>query len=240
LFSLDTTPVKLVRIFLSVACVCFAIASGGAFLASEHITPASEAYRSIAGLVFLFALLIAFGAIIAATISGISMVVRHREDLGFHDYSLIVGASILGVLVLLVATDVATGNGFALYAWQVPVTVRVVDASTGTPIENARVSYAFSFAEQPDYKPVGAVATGPSTRFEIRMIYCRAEGGIFSRLKGPPRPVPSMYRFELAAAGFLPQRVDGESGELVENPHEPSSERFVLQLPEVKLEPLPK
>ena len=146
----------------------------------------------------------------------------------------------LGALVLLFVIDFATGEGFALYGWQVPVTVRVVDASSRRPIQDARVSYAFSFAEQPYYEPVGAVAAGPVTRFEIPMKYCRAEGGISSRLKGPAHPVPSMYRFEFAAAGFLPQRVDGTVGELVEDPRKPSRERFVLRLPEVKLEPLPR
>ena len=151
------------------------------------------------------------------------------------------GAAVaLGVLVLLVVIDVETGEGLALYMWQVPVTVRVVDASTGTPIQDARVSYASSFVEQPDYEPVGPVVAGPSTRFEIPMKYCRAEGGIFGRLRGPAHPVPSMYRFEFAAAGFLPQRVDGTAGELVEDPRKPSRERFVLQFPEVKLEPLPR
>jgi hypothetical protein len=146
----------------------------------------------------------------------------------------------VGVLVLLFVIDVATGEGCALYGWQVPVTVRVVDASTGTPIQNVRISNAFNFAEQADYELVSAVAAGPSTRFEIPMKYCRAEGGISSRLTGPAHPVPSMYRFELAAAGFLSQRVDGTVGELVEDPRKPSRKRFVLQLPKVKLEPLPR
>ena len=153
----------------------------------------------------------------------------------------LLGAAVaVGAAVLLLVIDLATGEGFALYGWQVPVTVRVVDASTGTPIENARVAYAFSFTKQPDYEPVGAVANGPETRFEIPMNYCRAEGGISSRLRGPAHPVPSMYRFEFAAASFLPQRVDGAVGELLEDPGKPSRERFVLRLPEVRLEPLPR
>jgi hypothetical protein len=232
--------VKSVRISLSVACVCFAIAAGDAFLASERITPAIEAYRSMLEWVSLLALLIAFGAIAAAAIFGISTVVRHRQDLGFHDYSLIAGASILGVLVLLFVIDVATGS-FALSGWQVPVTARVVDASTGTPVQDARVSYAFSSGDESDYQPVDAVVAGPITRFEIHMTVCRAEGGILSRFRSPARPLPSMYRFEFAAAGFLPQRVDGTVGELVEDPLEPSRHRrFVLRLPEVKLELLPR
>jgi hypothetical protein len=47
-----------------------------------------------------------------------------------------------------------------------------------------------------------------------------------------------MYRFELSAAGFSPQRVDGGSGELIEDSAKPFSERFALKLPEVKLEPV--
>jgi hypothetical protein len=88
----------------------------------------------------------------------------------------LLGAAVaLGVLVLLFVVEFAMGVGFALYGWQAPVTVRVVDASTGTPIQDARVSYAFSFAKQPDYEPVGAIAAGPIMRFEIPMQYCRAE-----------------------------------------------------------------
>ena len=229
-----------VRVYFSIACVCFAIAAGNVFLASEHVTPVGDAYRSIAGLIIFFALLIAAGALAAATISGISMVVRHREDLGFRDYSLIGGASILSVLMLLVVLDAVTGTSFALYRWQVPVTVRVVDASTGIPIEDGRVSYGFSLARQPHYELVGAVAAGPRTRFEIDMMVCRAEGGILRRFSGPAHPEPSMYRFELAAAGFLPRRVDGASGELIEDPAKPFRERFALKLPDVKLEPAPR
>ena len=151
----------------------------------------------------------------------------------------LLGAAVaLGLLVLFFVIDFATGGSLALYRWQVPVTVRVVDAATGTPIHDARVSYAFSFGERPLYEPTDAVANGPTTRFEISMQYCRAEGGIFSRFRGPAHPVPSMYRFEFVAAGFLPQRVDGTVGELVEDPRRPWRERFVLRLPEVKLEPL--
>lgn len=235
------SPVKSVRVSLSVACVCFAIgALGTAFLTRGHITPANEAYRSIAESVSLFAPLIAFGAIAAAAIFGISMVVRHRQDLGFHDYSLIAGANILAALALLTVIDVATSS-IGISGWQVPVTARVVDASTGTPIQDARVSSAFSFGEESDYEPVDAVAAGPMTRFEIHMTVCRAEGGILSRFRSPARPLPSMYRFEFAAAGFLPQRVDGTAGELVEDPDAPTPHRrFVLRLPEVKLELLPR
>lgn len=118
-------------------------------------------------------------------------------------------ATAVGVLLLLFVMDCVTGSQ-ALYGWQVAVTARVVNASTGTPIQNARVSYAFSFDEQANYERTDAVADGPTTRFEVHMQYCGFEGGITSRFKAPAHPVPSMYRFEFDADGFLPQCVDEE------------------------------
>ena len=143
-------------------------------------------------------------------------------------------------LGVLVPGFVIVGKGgvFALYRWQVPVTVRVVDSRTGTPIHNAIVSSAFTFGDQSHYERTNAVAEGPLTRFEISMQYCRAEGGLFDRFRARAHPVPSMYRFEITAAGFLPQRIDGINGELVEDPGKPDRQRFVLRLPEVKLQPL--
>lgn len=143
----------------------------------------------------------------------------------------------VGVLLLLFVLDFVTGSQ-ALYGWQVAVTARVVNASTGTPIQNARVSYALSFDEQANYRRTDAVVDGPMTRFGVHMQYCGFEGGFSSRLKTPARPVSSMYRFEFDADGFLPQRVDGGVGELVEDPGRPERERFVLRLPEVRLKPV--
>src|SRR5207244_2146319 len=79
-FSLDRTPVRAVRISLAVACISFAIAWGDAALALVHVIPHSEPYRSAAVLAFLFGHLIAVVAIILASIYGISIFVRHRED----------------------------------------------------------------------------------------------------------------------------------------------------------------
>ncbi len=56
----------------------------------------------------------------------------------------------LALMILLLVIDVATGS-FALYGWQVPVLVRAVDASTGAPIEDATISYAYTFDKESHY-----------------------------------------------------------------------------------------
>src|SRR5688500_14270309 len=86
---------KVVRICLSVACICFAIAWSAIALFVVQILPPAEPYSSIGGLVTVGGHLIAFGALIIAAISGISALVRHPEDCSLSDYSLIVGSVIL-------------------------------------------------------------------------------------------------------------------------------------------------
>jgi hypothetical protein len=148
------------------------------------------------------------------------------------------GATAVGVLLVLFVMDIVTGSQ-ALSGWPVAVTALVINASTGTPIQNARVSYAFSFDKEADYEPTDTVADGPMTRFEVHMQYCRFEGGVSRHLKAPAHPVPSMYRFEFDADGFLPQRIDGSVGGLVEDPgFRPERGRFGLRLPEVRLKPV--
>ena len=90
-----STPVKAVRISLSVAGICFAIAWGVIGLFVVHIVPPVAPYNTIGGLIAFGSGVIAFGATIVASISGISAFVRHREDFSLSDYSLTVSAIIL-------------------------------------------------------------------------------------------------------------------------------------------------
>jgi hypothetical protein len=55
------------------------------------VLPRAAPYNTAGGLIALGGHLVAFVAAIIASISGISMVVRHREDCSVTDYSLIAG-----------------------------------------------------------------------------------------------------------------------------------------------------
>ena len=138
---------------------------------------------------------------------------------------------LLALLILLFVIDAATGS-FALYGWQVPVHVRAVDAATGAPIEDATISYAYTFDGAARYERLGAAATRPA----VRMMYCRGGGAISNLFRGPPTPDLSMYRFEFAAAGFLPRRIDATAGELIEDSGAADREGLALRLPEIRLE----
>ena len=93
-----STPVRAVRISLSVAGICCAVAWGVVSLFIAHLVPRVEPYRSIGGFVFLAGHLIAFVAITLAAIYGISTFIRHREDCTFSDRLLIACTIILWVL----------------------------------------------------------------------------------------------------------------------------------------------
>ena len=140
----------------------------------------------------------------------------------------------VALLILLFVIDVATGS-FALYGWQVPVVVQAVDASTGAPIKEATVSYAYTFDDSGRYEPLRVAATGPT----VRMTYCRGGGVISNLFRGAPRPDLSMYRFEVVAPGFTARRIDATEGELFEDSRRPEREQLALRLPDVTLERWP-
>src|ERR1044071_5991977 len=91
-------PVRAVRISLSVAGICFAIAWGVVGLFAAHIVPTVALYNTVGGLIALGAHLIALIAITIGAIDGISVFIRRREDCTFSDRSLIACAIILWIV----------------------------------------------------------------------------------------------------------------------------------------------
>ena len=89
------TPVRALRISLSVAGICIAIAWGVIGLFMAHIVPPVAPYNTIGGLVAFSGHVIAFIAATLAAIYGISAFIRHREGCTLDDYWLIAGAVIL-------------------------------------------------------------------------------------------------------------------------------------------------
>ncbi len=83
---------KIVRICLSNAIFCLAIAWGDSLLFSFHVIPPVEPYRSIGAISFVGGHLVAFVLVIIASISGISTIVRHREDCSTKDFSFVTAA----------------------------------------------------------------------------------------------------------------------------------------------------
>lgn len=77
---------RIVCICLSVAIFCLAIAWGDSLLFTFHVIPPVEPYRSIGGISFGGGHLVAFVLVIVASISGISTIVRHREDGSIKDF----------------------------------------------------------------------------------------------------------------------------------------------------------
>ena len=89
---------RAVRIFLSVGFICLVVAWATIALFIVRILPRAEPYSSVGGITVVGGHLAAFVAFISASISGISMIVRHRQDCRPIDFSLIVGAIALCAL----------------------------------------------------------------------------------------------------------------------------------------------
>jgi hypothetical protein len=90
--------VRAVRVFLSVGFICLALAWATLALFIVGILPRAEPYSSVGAITVVGGHLAAFVAFISASISGISMIVRHREDCSLIDVSLIGGAIALCAL----------------------------------------------------------------------------------------------------------------------------------------------
>jgi FtsH-binding integral membrane protein len=93
-----STPVRAVRISLSVAGICFAIAWGVIGLFVAHIVPPVAPYNTAGGLIALGGHLIALVAITVGAINGISVFIRRREDCTFSDRSLIACTIVLWIV----------------------------------------------------------------------------------------------------------------------------------------------
>jgi hypothetical protein len=93
-----STPVRAVRISLSVAGISFAVAGADIGLFMAHVVPPIAPYNKIGMFVFFGGYLIAFVAITLASNYGISTIVRHREECTLSDYSLIAATIVLWIV----------------------------------------------------------------------------------------------------------------------------------------------
>jgi hypothetical protein len=98
-------PVKAVRICLSAACISFAIAWVTIALFIVRVVPPAEPYSTVGSIVAIGGHFVAFVAITAASIYGVSAFIREPENCGYSDLSLIAGAIVLwGLCVYRIAT----------------------------------------------------------------------------------------------------------------------------------------
>ncbi len=80
---------------MSIAVFSLAIAWAASTLFALQLVPAVKPYNSIGAVTFVGGHLLAFGGSIIASISGISTIVRDREDCSWSDLSLIAAAIIV-------------------------------------------------------------------------------------------------------------------------------------------------
>ena len=87
------------------ACICFGIAWASIALFVVRILPPAEPYSTVGGLIALGGHLVAFVALVLASIYGVCTFIREPENCDWDDLSVIAGAIILCLLcVYYVAT----------------------------------------------------------------------------------------------------------------------------------------
>lgn len=115
-----------------------------------------------------------------------------------------------GILVSLHTADVLIGRQ-VLRRWDVPVTVRVLDAATGAGVADVRVQFGIGYLF-----PIEHLSQrGDTVEFVMPMQDCRGEGHFFGRWQRAPRPDAGKYRLVFAAEGYEPAEIRGASAHLV-------------------------
>jgi len=143
-------------------------------------------------------------------------------------------AAVVTVALTAAALDLVLGRQ-VLHGWDVAVSARVVDATTGASVPNVRARWSLDGLHPHDVADLHQV--GDTVSFTMTMKYCRGEGRALSWFWPKPRPRPEWYTLTYEADGYVATDLAGGAGELIKDPAKLGRFEFAYRLSPVRLRP---